>query len=517
MQMKATNIDKQNKELHTVHKLKLGYVPNINSNEHQTKNTIIDTRKKVAKKQLVDVRIDARTPKNALKKEIKKPIEDTIVEEKIILDKSVDKLNETPKLKETASEILEEKVLDKASDESSNEGTNTEKFIVGDYLAYKDDLNTIGKVISIDENKCIIRWADESTERVRISNLNELQHVEKPVEDIERIPITEEVPIKEEIPIKGKSKCKGLTRKSDEMIILNDNPSVLQKAKQLIQKHKVEEEELQTQTNNAKYTAANEIVELGIQKGMIDKDDKEVELMKLSTLSDTEFADYKQQVLAFNPLDAEIESLTEKPDNPEEYAGLSEDEIEAKKMLNHLRGKGATSFSASSFQNNSYDDFSNNFGPRNLKDLGQDSAMEKLIQQQATSNTSNYKTQTQDLEENLYNLLGDKLRETESHSMNEVFENKHLTATNRRTNDSFIPYEEPITNSFSQDEDVNLDDLFSKDNQTKTAKHELRGFENLQGPTKPLMFGQSEPSYKNPMNTSLSEMFASLDWSTTRK
>ena len=80
--MKATNIDKQNKELHTVHKLRLGYVPNINSNELQTQNTIIDTRKKVAKKQLVDARIDARTLKKTIREEVKQPTKDTIVEEK---------------------------------------------------------------------------------------------------------------------------------------------------------------------------------------------------------------------------------------------------------------------------------------------------------------------------------------------------------------------------------------------------------------------------------------------------
>lgn len=450
MQMKATNIDKQNKQINTVHQLKLGYIPKHESIETQ----IIDARRK----------------------KVNIPV------------------------KESQEDILKE--------ENSSIEEQQEVFNVGDYIAYKNDLNTIGKIISADESKYMIRWADNSTERIRIGNLNELQHVDKPIEVNEHKENTHEEDTSKEQVNKSIKKRKGLTRKSDENIISNDSPSVLQEAKQLIQQHKINTDTQQKVENNAKYAAANEIVELGIQKGMIDKDDKDVELMTVSTLSDTEFEDYKQRVLAFNPLDAEVESLTERPINPEEYAGMSENEIEAKKMLNHLRGKGAASFSANSFQSNSYDDFSNESGPRNLHDLGEDSAMDKLIKQQANSDTSNYKTQTQDLEENLYNLLGDKLREVESHSMNEVFDNKSLKHVARRTNDSYL------SESFSQEEDVNLDELFSN---KKTARRELKGFENLQGPTKPLMFGQSEPSYKNPMNTSLSEMFANLDWSTTRK
>lgn len=455
MQMKATNIDKQNKQINTVHQLKLGYIPKHESIETQ----IIDARKK-----------KVNIP-------VKEPQEDV--------------------LKEENSSIEEQQ----------------EVFNVGDYIAYKNDLNTIGKIISADESKYMIHWADNSTERIRIGNLNELQHVDKPIEVNNHIENTSEKNIsKEDTPKeqvnKSIKKRKGLTRKSNENIVSNDSPSVLQEAKQLIQQHKTNTANQQKVENNAKYAAANEIVELGIQKGMIDKDDKDVELMTVSTLSDNEFEDYKQRVLAFNPLDAEVESLTERPVNPGEYAGMSENEIEAKKKLEHLRGKGATSFSASSFRNDSYDDFSNESGPRNLHDLGEDLAMDKLIRQQANSDTSKYKTQTQDLEENLYNLLGDKLREVESHSMNEVFDNKSLKHAVGRTNDSYL------SESFSQEDDVNLDELFSN---KKTAKRELKGFENLQGPTKPLVFGQSEPSYKNPMNTSLSEMFANLDWSTTRK
>ena len=446
MQMKATNIDKQIKQINTVHQLKLGYIPKYESIENQ----IIDARK------------DMRKIKSS--------------EERQELDVS-----------------LEDSSIEKPSNEELH------AFSIGDYIAYKDDLDTIGKIISVDKNKYMIRWADNSIERIRFNNLNELQQVNKPLEvnnSIENIPEKQHKESKEQ-------KKKGLTRKSDENIVSNDSPSILKEAKELIQQHKENNDNKQKAENDAKYAAANEIVELGIQKGMIDKDDKDVELMTVSTLSDIEFEDYKQRVLAFNPLDAEVESLTERPVNPDEYAGMSEDEIEAKKMLEHLRGKGVAAFSSQSFQD-SYD----SSGPRNLKDLGEDSAMDKLIRQQANSDTSNYKTQTQDLEENLYNLLGDKLRETESHQMNEVFDNKPLKHVARRTNDSYL------SESFSQEDDVNLDELFST---KKAAKHELKGFENLQGPTKPLVFGQSEPSYKNPMNTSLSEMFANFDWSTTRK
>ena len=460
MQMKATNIDKQ-KQISTVHQLKLGYVPKYESIENQ----IIDARK-VAKEK-----------------------ESNIEQQKLDISTKEASIKESS-IKESSS------------------------FSIGDYVAYKDDLDIVGKIISADNNKYIIRWADNSTERIRINNLSELQHVDKPaierpIDDTTTNKVSDTESLKEnsndkveEIP-KSKSKRKGLTRKSDENIISNDSPNVLKEAKELIQQHKENNDNKQKAENDAKYAAANEIVELGIQKGMIDKDDKDVELMTVSTLSDNEFEDYKQRVLAFNPLDAEVESLTERPVNPDEYAGMSENEIEAKKMLNHLRGKGAASFSANSFRNDSYD----TSGPRNLKDLGEDSAIDKLIRQQSNPDISNYKTQTQDLEENLYNLLGNKLRETESHSMDEVFDNKPLKHVARRTNDSYL------SESFSQEDDVNLDELFSK----KTAKHELKGFENLQGPTKPLVFGQSEPSYKNPMNTSLSEMFANLDWSTTRK
>lgn len=94
------------------------------------------------------------------------------------------------------------------------------------------------------------------------------------------------------------------------------------------------------QVGQLKQSAAQELVQLAIDKGIIDENDKEIEIIKVMAFDDEAFNKYKNLVLNTTVDNGEVSSIPE-------YEGLSPKEIEAYNMLNKIRQQQGT-FSLSS-------------------------------------------------------------------------------------------------------------------------------------------------------------------------
>ena len=89
------------------------------------------------------------------------------------------------------------------------------------------------------------------------------------------------------------------------------------------------------QVGQLKQTAAQELVQLAIDKGIIDENDKEIEIIKVMAFDDEAFNKYKDLVLNTTVDNGEVSSIPE-------YEGLSPKEIEAHNMLNKIRQQQGT-------------------------------------------------------------------------------------------------------------------------------------------------------------------------------
>lgn len=89
------------------------------------------------------------------------------------------------------------------------------------------------------------------------------------------------------------------------------------------------------QVGQLKQTAAQELVQLAIDKGIIDENDKEIEIIKVMAFDDEAFNKYKDLVLNTTADNGEVSSIPE-------YEGLYPKEIEAHNMLNKIRQQQGT-------------------------------------------------------------------------------------------------------------------------------------------------------------------------------
>jgi hypothetical protein len=180
-------------------------------------------------------------------------------------------------------------------------------FFVGDKVLNKE-CNLNGKITKIDNNTIFVTYEDKTVERIRKSNANEVLSY---VDDVQTVisPMSPQ--------ISNKVVTKAIDNLSKAGEIFNDEEVKIDKRKMRInaeyENYKNNKEE------NEKEKNITDIINLGISKGLIDKDEFEVEKVKLSMMGERDFEEYKDNILSFNSKsvvtslkeDEEDEQLTE--------------------------------------------------------------------------------------------------------------------------------------------------------------------------------------------------------------
>lgn len=201
---------------------------------------------------------------------------------------------------------------------------NVIDFKVGDNVKHELE-NIFGKITFICDDYISIKWNDNSKEKFTKQEMKKY--------------ITLNTEIKEE--------CN-----------LEENKIDIEKLQLKRKVDQLEKNNKETLINKVKAKAANEIVELAISKGIIDEDDKEVELQMLSMLNDTEYEEYCERIIEFTNEHQVTSKMEDDDDN----------KTEAERMLHRVKNTGAI---IGDFNNmNIYDNpTKSSSGCRNLSDL----------------------------------------------------------------------------------------------------------------------------------------------------
>jgi hypothetical protein len=335
---------------------------------------------------------------------------------------------------------------------------NKQLFSVGDKVEHiEEKIN--GKVAFIGKTKLAINWEDNTKERYTFDDADkELKLVEAYVDTTE----TEVNPL--ESSSSNPEKVEAAIEQNDIDTTIKLDTIDVEKEKLQHKIDKLENKITNNMTANMKEKVANELVDLAISKGMIDADDKDLEIVKLSSLNDEEMRQYEQDVINYSD-DGNIVELANEKEKDDDYAGLSDEEIEAKKMLGSLRLKG-TAPSTPSVSESSGES-------RKLSEVKYDSAN---VDPRTFTNNQN------ELEESLANYLG---------SIPNNIKNETSTTRDMKSARKAISRHASIHEQKS-----------------------LPGFENLQGLKKPLVMGSSE-QFKS--SNSISDMFKDFNWTTISK
>lgn len=201
-------------------------------------------------------------------------------------------------------------------------------FKVGDNVKHKLE-NIFGSITFICDDYTSIKWNDNSKEKFTKEEMNKYI-------DLNNTECESFEPIKEEPKIDIEKL--QLQRKVDQMEKKNKDKLV----------------------DKVKSKAASEIVELAISKGIIDDDDREMELQTLSMMNDEEYEEYCKNVIEFTN-EHQVTSRVEDRD----------DRTEAEKMLDRVKGTGGIigDFSGSNVSSMNTSTFKSGSGTRNLSDI----------------------------------------------------------------------------------------------------------------------------------------------------
>lgn len=349
--------------------------------------------------------------------------------------------------------------------EKVNEAVCADKqtFVIGDTVEHIEE-KIKGKISFIGETKLAINWEDNTKERFTFDDADkELKKIEAYVDTTE----SEVNPLESSSSNPEKVVTVQEAVKADSVKIESVD---IEKEKLQHKIDKLENKITNNMTANMKEKVANELVDLAISKGMLDEDDRDLEIVKLSSLNDEEMKQYEQDVINYSD-EGNIVELANESEEEEDYAGLSDKEVEAKKALKSLRFKGSakgiptSSRSASSCES------------RNLSEVKYDSAN---VDPRTFTNNQN------ELEESLASLLGS-------------IDSSIADNTNAKTN---------VQSTATQKAKKSI----SRHASIHEQKHEsLPGFENLQGLKRPLVMGNSE-QFKS--SNSIKDAFNDFNWTT---
>jgi hypothetical protein len=165
---------------------------------------------------------------------------------------------------------------------------NQDGFFVGDKVLNKEcDLK--GRITKIENNTIFVTYEDKTIERIAKSNANEVLSY---VDDIQTVisPMSPQ--------ISNNVVTKAIDNLSKAGEIFNEEEVKVDKRKMRINE---EYEKIKKDKQiDAKTKQIEDIINLGISKGIVDKDEFEMEKVKLSMMNERDFEEYKDNILAFN-------------------------------------------------------------------------------------------------------------------------------------------------------------------------------------------------------------------------
>ena len=286
---------------------------------------------------------------------------------------------------------------------------NKNKININDQIQNRNNL--IGIITELNNNYAIISWDDGTFERIR---LNEFRNL---LQNKELIKISNT----------------GITKQIKKSI-------------------------------NISTSSIKDLVNMAIEKGIIDNSDKELEILKLESFDQQALNEYKNNILNFNT-DGEVYSLSE--DEANDSIAISKEEQEAMKMLNTLRPK--KHITATSL---------NDTESRSLVDV---------------KDFNNYRDIS--------------FSNIDSITTPPTFEESLLKLADNENNEN--------NNIDIKDNDMSLDDIISQvQSESKIKQNNNKIFLNtpFQGLTRPLITGANKDNI-NSVNTAFSELFSPEMWS----
>ena len=318
-----------------------------------------------------------------------------------------------------------------------------------------------GTISAIANHKLIINWDDNTKERLPLQDApSEIELIDTTLNETASISENDSKDISENDSENDYESISAYVDTTETLVNPTEpstsNPEKLDMEKIKLQ-HKIdrlEDKASKKQINDVKYSAASKIISLAVQKGMITQDEYDMEMMKVSALNDAEFKEYEDSVMQFSDDGSVVETMSD-AQQEDDYAGMTKDEIEAHKALKALKIDRGLNLPQSNFSDSE---------PRNLAEASMESGRPN------TRDISSF-TPPVKLEDALSSLL-DEMPPSNQHEPRE---------------------------------------------KTASVKRSVKGFENLQGLTKPLVMGQDKPAFQAPSNTDFSQLFAELEWSSPLK
>ena len=315
-------------------------------------------------------------------------------------------------------------------------------------------------IVSKKNNDTIfVNWNDNTIERIKLANITDgyLSYVD-----------TIETQVS---PLGTGTLNTALVDERTNSAEDNVNNDTTLETKQLQKRIADLEEQLKNkQDNSIKKHATEEIVDLAIQKGMIDEDDKDLELLKVAAFDDDTFEQYQNEVLNFSTT-GEVSSMQE---DQTDIPGLSKQEIEAQNML----AKRKFELGISTPKQNNVD--IKTVESRSTRDVGE--------RNQITFENIGQWEKPKSLEDALLSL--------DDGSMDN------------------LSYDSMFNDNSNNNDNVNIIDDITGTYELEKTLHKQANVSH--GITKPLIMGQSTPAYMAPTNSNFSELFSQLNWTTLK-
>ena len=355
----------------------------------------------------------------------------------------------------------------------------------------KNRFGWLGDIISKNDDSITIKWNNDTTEFIRFAVLEKdyltyvdsTENIVNPLGPKSSDELTTEANVKGERKVNDNIDTNTNTNDIYNNIDINTNTDNIDLEKEQLKKEirDLKNDREQTAINKVKKTAAEEIVDLAISKGMIAEDEKDLELLKVTSFSDEDFKQYENSVINYNIKD-NVESLKKESIDT---TGMSKKQAEAYEMLQRIKSEGGVTYTG---------DFSytNNNETRILKDV--------VEKNDVTFDNIGHFKKPESLEEALLKLDID--------SNDKILNDKNFNNKSFKTQDT--QEFNDLEDSFQEDSEDNLED-----GNIKTASHKLA--EPLTGITKPLLLGQEKSGFQALANSPYNELLGGLDWTVLSK
>lgn len=333
------------------------------------------------------------------------------------------------------------------------------QLIPGKKVKHREE-NIIGEIKFIGNQKIAVVWEDNTRERMTINDARDsLEYVD----DIQSLvaPTSSQMSYN---PTVNQMLDKAIAALDDDDNGIIEVGSIegtissevidIEKIKLQRKVDELNDKLINKNTDSMKDKIANEIVALAISKGIIDNDDSDIEVQKVLSFNDDEFEKYKNSILEYEDDGSTVTSTS---------APVPVHLTEAEMMLQKIKGNGG---------NGIIGDFSNEF---------------KVHTSEVNNVTSGLSKR----------------------SLSELKDEKFTFEKVDQTIPTFEDQFETILSSSLQNISTN------NSMPVITENKELPGFENIQGLKKPIRVTEKSSAY--PSNTSLSELFSNMNWTTISK